>query len=355
MKKISKNNLTSLLSNKSFIKAISIPIVTSLVHTFLLDQTPENNSFTSLIDNIYVAMGSGYIGYLRYNYSIVRKINSIFFENCDSEYMEVDVTTNKVTSASKVILDALEYSSVKDINSTKDLYEDSNLQSQFREEIFSEGIVKGKEIRFKSKTGTLIPVKIQFAEMMNFNTVRLLLKDNSIEIRANHDTVTGVYSKSRFEEKVSEVKTLPLNQNYVIMVDLDDFKSINDNYGHSSGDFVLEKVAQRLDRRLKTYYDKGISGFFGRYGGDEFSGFLQVEINQKNSMGVLLEDLLHSLIHDSETMILDPNSNNEYIQKFSIRVSKYYPGDLKGSLDAADKALYHIKRNGKGGFDFYNT
>jgi hypothetical protein len=150
MKKISKNNLTSLLSNKSFIKSISIPIATSLVHTFLLDQTPENNSFTNLIDNISVAMGSGYIGYLKYNHSIVRKINSIFFENCDSEYMEVDVTTNKVISASKVILEALEYSSVKDINSTKDLYEDPNLQSEFREEIFSEGIVKGKEIRFKS-------------------------------------------------------------------------------------------------------------------------------------------------------------------------------------------------------------
>lgn len=90
--------------------------------------------------------------------------------------------------------------------------------------------------------------------------------------RVETDALTGLYNRVAISEKVgSWLKANPTGEAYMIMIDVDNFKTINDRYGHSVGDDVLCEVAKLL---LSCFGDNSI---FSRFGGDEFVGFLTDE------------------------------------------------------------------------------
>jgi diguanylate cyclase (GGDEF)-like protein/PAS domain S-box-containing protein len=90
---------------------------------------------------------------------------------------------------------------------------------------------------------------------------------------ADHDALTGLFNRRRFEEELE--RHIARGRRYgmsgaLLMLDLDDFKQINDGYGHRAGDRVLTDVAAVLRERLRE------SDIVGRFGGDEFAVLMPV-------------------------------------------------------------------------------
>lgn len=92
-------------------------------------------------------------------------------------------------------------------------------------------------------------------------------KQKKIKELAYNDNLTGIANRAAFYKKAETYLVDAMNNESVfglMFIDLDEFKSINDNYGHLFGDNILVKVAKKLEKAVGKF------GFVSRYGGDEF-------------------------------------------------------------------------------------
>lgn len=125
----------------------------------------------------------------------------------------------------------------------------------------------------------------------------------------------------------------------VLMIDLDDFKSVNDNYGHLAGNRVLTEISSCIKARLRTI-DK-----IGRYGGDEFIVILP--LTSIEGARVLAEDIRKSVKNYS---FFTTRKETKIVVRVtvSIGVAEYRPMlDLEKILKSVDKLVYKSKREGK--------
>ncbi len=158
--------------------------------------------------------------------------------------------------------------------------------------------------------------------------------------RARKDPLTGVYNRSG--EQIIDGKLALLCSGVFFMIDLDNFKEINDSCGHAAGDQVLTRVAQALDKLV------GKAGIVARVGGDEFVVFIpeNLEVQQITDMA---ESILELMDHTEEgyyTVIRVSAS-------IGIAVAPKDGSSYEELYSAADKAMYYIKQNSKKGFAFY--
>ena len=160
-----------------------------------------------------------------------------------------------------------------------------------------------------------------------------------LERLVNIDSLTGLFNRRAILQKLNEqlMQTRRYKEDYsVLMLDIDHFKRINDQYGHITGDDVLEKVATLLQKRIRD------TDAVGRYGGEEFLITLP-KTDPSNALYVA-ERIRKSIM---ETSMKDISGN-----VFSITVSQglatYREGDDSNSIIArADDALYQAKNNGR--------
>lgn len=162
-----------------------------------------------------------------------------------------------------------------------------------------------KEISLHTKSGhpKLVQGTIQPEEALNANNERwiIFLRDATVEanlqrkytseqkekaifrLAAEQDGLTGIYNKKAFWEKFkfkiieAEAKKYPIS---LIFFDLDNFKKLNDTYGHPAGDYVLVEVTRIIEGNVLRSND-----IFGRYGGEEFVIVLY-NCNIKNAVNV---------------------------------------------------------------------
>lgn len=127
----------------------------------------------------------------------------------------------------------------------------------------------------------------------------------------------------------------------VAMLDIDDFKSINDTYGHAAGDRVLVSVAEMLHANMRT------SDYIFRYGGEEF--LLVLVETGKESAHAILERLRKSIA--SSPVILQGHGPVPVTISTGIAVYDGHP-DYECLINAADKALYEAKARGKNRVEF---
>ena len=163
--------------------------------------------------------------------------------------------------------------------------------------------------------------------------------EKSLEKRAIHDELTGLYNRyfldSIVDKEVEKAKRYgyPLS---VIMIDLDDFKKVNDNFGHDVGDLVLKDFSSILKNNLRK------SDIVIRYGGEEF--LVLMPFTTKESAKKVLEKI-QKILHN-KSIVLDSTTILSYT--FSAGISQYKKDDSLDSLiKRADMLMYKAKRDGK--------
>ena len=156
--------------------------------------------------------------------------------------------------------------------------------------------------------------------------------------KASLDAMTGVLNRGAAEREINRLlEQVPAG--FLFMVDVDNFKQINDTYGHARGDAILIQTAADI----KSAFRQG--DVVGRIGGDEFVIFMQGASDQATA-AIKAEQLLERL-----------SSREEGALSVSIGIAAYpESGESYAALyEAADQAMYVAKRHGKSGYHLADT
>lgn len=155
---------------------------------------------------------------------------------------------------------------------------------------------------------------------------------------ATHDQLTGLANRTLLLEELKRSLALAQRQNSgvaLLFIDLDNFKPVNDQWGHATGDLLLKAVARRLESAVRS------SDTLCRQGGDEFVLLVPdaPAVEQLLVIAWKLQQSLHEPFSDSDELPADVNISA------SIGIARWpdHAYDADGLLDAADSAMYRAK------------
>lgn len=196
------------------------------------------------------------------------------------------------------------------------------------------GIITQKELISLTYSRWAILMKEYQEELSEINNI-LEGKNKEYEVKASTDSLTGLYNRYKFSELYLSSYTAMIQRHYdmsLIMLDIDFFKKVNDNYGHNMGDKVLIKVSHALLKILRNV------DIVCRWGGEEFVILLPTaSLESAHS----LAEKLRVHIEELEIDIVGHVSA-------SFGVSSIKEGeDMESVIDRADKALYLAKNSGR--------
>jgi diguanylate cyclase (GGDEF)-like protein/PAS domain S-box-containing protein len=161
-----------------------------------------------------------------------------------------------------------------------------------------------------------------------------------LEYLSEHDLLTNIKNRRTFEKELKKQVELSLryesNSFGLIMIDIDNFKSINDNYGHQIGDFILQTLTKNINTNLRH------SDIFARWGGEEF--IILCPYSNTDQMEQLAENL----------KLLIPSINFNPVKELTISmgITAYKKDDSEDTIQRrVDKALYKAKINGKNRYE----
>lgn len=157
---------------------------------------------------------------------------------------------------------------------------------------------------------------------------------------ATHDSLTGLANRSALAAQLDTLLKLAKRNKLtpaILYIDLDGFKAINDTLGHAAGDRVLIRFVKRVQIKLRE------SDIFARLGGDEF--LILLDHSSREGAHHLARKILESFEHP----FIIKNTRNRMSASIGIALYQDYRESPEAFLIRADKAMYHIKRNGKSG------
>ena len=208
--------------------------------------------------------------------------------------------------------------------------------------------IEHDRIRLKGRDGNYRWYRSQYKAVFDSENrvVRVIgtLTDISVQIdreqelreQARQDPLTGLYNRAGV--KMINARLEQISRGVLFMMDLDDFKSINDNYGHAAGDKLLTAIGRILTETFRT------DDIVARVGGDEFVAFLSGSDNRATA-----EQKGQELLERVRTLRIE---GIDTVASVSIgAASAPGCGRTYEALSAvADEALYQVKNSGKGGF-----
>ncbi len=210
-----------------------------------------------------------------------------------------------------------------------------------------------RQLQLMCKDGTMVPVDIALGHcsvagepaavvfIRDMTEVRRLQDD--MQYQATHDSLTGLANRwmfgQHFEQAIQRANRSgrPLA---LLLLDLDDFKGINDAHGHAVGDQVLMEVARRLRGALRA------GDVLARLGGDEFTILMRGKPSPQE-----LQQFLDRLLQIFDTPFALPDTDGVQVTLgVSIGVAAHppLPAQVDELLTRADHAMYEAKRGGKG-------
>ncbi len=154
---------------------------------------------------------------------------------------------------------------------------------------------------------------------------------------SEHDPLTGIYNRRGGEEKISECVKDGIGGT-LILLDIDDFKHVNDTYGHSMGDEVLSAVSMTLSSSFRS------SDVVMRIGGDEFVVYAPGLLNY-----FFIDGKLQQINAKMREITCSAGKDNITVSMGAVINDGSYP-DYESMFNEADALLYEMKRNGKNGF-----
>lgn len=160
---------------------------------------------------------------------------------------------------------------------------------------------------------------------------------------AKRDPLTKLLNRTYSEERINEYLAERRNRGTMLMIDMDNFKEINDTYGHIVGDEMLVEFANTL--RALTRQDDIVC----RLGGDEFIVFLK-EVSSHAAVIEKVEQLVVTL----EKRLVKPDTGESISVSTGIAVSPMDGRSFNQLYQNADKSLYYVKQNNKGSYHFYS-
>ncbi|MCJ2376761.1 EAL domain-containing protein [Vibrio sp. ZSDZ34] len=183
----------------------------------------------------------------------------------------------------------------------------------------------------------------ELSEAVRSMATKLEQRTKKITHLAYHDALTELPNRTRFIQHLQNtIKSYPATSFSVLFLDLDEFKVVNDNYGHSSGDFLLIRLAERLTDCANEITNDHPLTMISRIGGDEF---LMLIPHLKALQDV--DSVVKKIFSGIRSPIL--MENEELVVGGSIGVARYpYNGKTADELiKHADIAMYRAKADGK--------
>ena len=164
-----------------------------------------------------------------------------------------------------------------------------------------------------------------------------LLEKYNLTVSSTLDKLTGVYNRKYFEGALLfllDNARLEQNEFAVIMFDIDDFKSVNDRYGHQVGDEVLVKLTKEVKKCI------GKEDIIGRYGGEEFIVLLP-NVNKEKAMN--MAEKIRTSVESAKIL----GDKRKVTISIGISMSAYELLNNEEIIKRADQALYKAKHEGK--------
>lgn len=180
----------------------------------------------------------------------------------------------------------------------------------------------------------------------------LAKKNKELDVIARHDSLTGLYNRRAFEELLTsklvqaDKESQPIS---LVMLDIDHFKAINDEYGHDAGDEVLQSIGAVLEGAARS------SDIVARIGGEEFAVILfGSSVDDALGTAERYRKNIEDYVWHKENITVSAGCST-YIH-ISVSDQAYDVSELAEILlREADMALYFSKRNGRNCANHYNN
>ena len=288
----------------------------------------------------------------------LRLAGSVFANSQDGiVIMSPDKTILKVNHAFEQILG---YRSEEVVGKPGSLARAGHHEDSFYEQIWQSVSVTGRwqgEVWERHKNGGVLPIWLSISCLHNdrggtdryiailYDLTDQKKSQDRIDYLAHYDILTGLPNRAMFKERLAHAIQIAHRQDSilaVLFIDLDNFKQVNDSYGHSVGDDLLCEVAKKLKACIRK------SDTLSRLGGDEFMLLLEnmktvhsIKTAAQKIVGVLAEPLIVG--------------EKELYLSASVGIA-LYPGDgedVDTLVKNADMAMYRSKEFGRNQFRFY--
>ncbi len=270
-------------------------------------------------------------------------------------------TSEKIINANKAFCDNTGYTVKELIGQTPSIlssgWHDKKFYKDMWKQINKEGQWKG-EITDRRKNGELYTSETSIVSIKNkegINTHYIAVssdvtlkkeQEKVINNLAYYDGLTKLPNRTFFEErfhnKIASAKRRARGI-ALLFIDLDNFKTVNDTFGHLIGDKFLRDAASRLKNIIRE------EDIIGRFGGDEFTILIE-DFATASNLARLASKIVETF---NQPFQID---GNDFFSGASIGIS-VFPENGNSYHDlmrAADTAMYHVKAAGKGGYEFYS-
>lgn len=258
-----------------------------------------------------------------------------------------------ILEVSSAFENASGYSKEELIGKSMSIIRHDQTKKEFFKKLWNSLLNKGNwsgEIHNKKKDGTdfwleqnIIAVKDEQGEIESFISVgQDITSKKELEKLSSIDKLTGILNRRKLDEFLEYETSMAKRYNKnlsLIIVDIDHFKSVNDNFGHQMGDKVLFEVTKMISNHIR------VTDIFGRFGGEEFL-LICPETDEKQAF-TLAEKLRNE--------IADYNFDKIGQKTISLGISQFIDDDtVETVVKKADIALYESKNNGRNQTTIYS-
>jgi diguanylate cyclase (GGDEF)-like protein len=198
--------------------------------------------------------------------------------------------------------------------------------------------LKDKVRCLRSGADDYVTKPFQFAEL-EARVYNVISRAKQFESMAFRDGLTGVFNRRYFDHQLLLELEWALRDEEKIslaFIDIDNFKAINDSYGHQTGDLVLQGLAQILQTNLRS------TDLLARYGGEEFV------VLMPRTDGQEAKDVIERVLEVVRNATVANISDHQFRITFSSGVAEWEPGMThEQMLRSADEAMYQAKQEGR--------